>query len=115
MDDAAPPHLPPVHEALLDLRTVDQLFADIATTTELLSVTMKGGATHRASPLVAGSADELERARRALLAGEIRGVQIRYLHDGKEWWDTLMLTREGVKLIRIDHQLALTPPPGSDT
>ena len=33
----------------------------------------------------------------------VRGVQLRYLYQHSEWWDTLMWTQRGMKLVRIHH------------
>jgi hypothetical protein len=34
-------------------------------------------------------------------------VQLRYRHRGEEWWDTLMPSGSGIRLIRISHTRAL--------
>lgn len=101
--------LPPLQEAVIDEATLDQLFFDIAEVAELVSVSLKGGATARAGDLSrAGSGgDELALARRALSDGTALGVQIRYRFAGSEWWDTLLRTPSGVRLVRVRHEDAL--------
>jgi hypothetical protein len=46
----------------------------------------------------------LEQARQLLLEGRARGIQIRYHYDGADWWDTLMRTPQGIRLVRIRHE-----------
>lgn len=101
--------LPPLQEAVLDGATLDQLFFDIAKAAEVVSVSLKGGATARAGdlPRAGSGGDELALARRALSDGTALGVQIRYRFAGSEWWDTLLRTPSGVRLVRVRHEDAL--------
>lgn len=89
--------LPEVHEATLDASTERSLFTDIETLTELLGVTLKGAPTEmvQEGPLT------LDEALAVWRAGGARGLQIRYRHQGVEWWDTLMRTPGGTRLVRI--------------
>jgi hypothetical protein len=89
--------LPELQEALLDERTLDQLFFDVKHAAELLGVSFKGGEQERA----ASSGATLEQAREALREGWVLGVQLRYRFRGREWWDTLLRTDQGVRLVRI--------------
>ncbi len=98
----------PVQDAILDRETVDRLFFDIAHAAELLGVTTKGGA----ETMAGSESQDLEAARRALHERRVFGVQLRYRHAGTEWWDTLMATPHGIRLIRIDHGAALRSPAG---
>lgn len=104
MNDPAttPDALPPVQIAVLDAATVDQLFFDIGAAAQLIEIVVKGGGELHAE---AGPLD-LARARDALVSRRILGVQLRYRHAGKEWWDTLMHTDGGVRLVRIEHTFA---------
>lgn len=94
-DDDAP--LPPLQTALLDAVDVDRLLSDIAACGELIEVRVKGAPCERAE--AGGSA--LARARMALDGGAL-GVQLRYRHDGREWWDTLVRASGGVRLVRVE-------------
>ena len=94
------PDLPPVHQAVLDEATLEQLFQDIEGCTRLLEIIVKGAATDYALE----SNPSLTEAREALLSGQVRGIQIRYLYDNKQWWDTLIRGTEGIRLTRIAHQ-----------
>ena len=40
-------------------------------------------------------------AQAGLAAGDFRGVQVRYVYEGKEWCDTLLAAPGGVRLVRI--------------
>lgn len=94
--------LPPMQIAVLDTATLDQLFFDLAAAAELIEVIVKGGGElhAKAGPPV------LDEAREAFVSRAILGLQLRYRHAGKEWWDTLMHTEEGIRLVRIEHTTA---------
>ena len=91
--------LPIIHEALIDSETLDRLFSDVATCAELLEVIPKLTARNFVHP----SQISLAEARDMLISQQLRGVQLRYLFEGSQWWDTLLRTSEGVRLIRISH------------
>jgi hypothetical protein len=91
--------LPELQDALLDEKTVDRLFFDVKHAAELIGVAFKGGSQERASATAAG--DALDQAREALRAESVLGVQLRYRHRGREWWDTLLRTPAGIRLVRI--------------
>jgi hypothetical protein len=84
-------------DAILDHATLAQLFADIEGAAELIDVRRKGG------PEAHASASTLADAAEALRHGE--AIQLRYRWGGAEWWDTLMATSTGVRLVRIQHPL----------
>lgn len=48
----------------------------------------------------------LDDARQLLRARTVRGLQIRYRHDGADWWDTLMVVGQNFRLVRIRHEFA---------
>jgi len=89
--------LPELNEGLLDTATLDQLFADLAACATHIEVRLKGAAARRAH---AGTTT-LSDARSALLAGAVRGAQVRYLWDGQAWIDTLIRGPEGVRICRM--------------
>lgn len=89
------PPLPALEEGLLDVAGLRALLDDIQTCTIVREVQVKGGPTRRAD------AGDLDGARRALLTGEVRGVQIRYEHQGGTWRDTVLVTPRGYKVVRI--------------
>lgn len=96
----APPALPPVHEGSLDEATLDALFRDVAAAATLLAVVVKRG--RAAEP--PRSPGALEDARAALRSGAVRAVQLRYRHEGREWWDTISTSAPGRwRLVRIAH------------
>lgn len=89
--------LPDLHQAILEAAQVEAYFADLAEHAALQEITAKSGPrTHAAeAPLT------LDQAHRALLQGDVRGVQIRYDFQGDTWWDTLMAGPQGIRLVRL--------------
>jgi hypothetical protein len=93
--------LPQLQDAILDPETLEQLFRDIQRCAVVDEVLLKGGALAMASE----KSVQLVEAQDALRDKQVAGVQIRYWYDGANWWDTLMHTPRGVRLIRIEHRL----------
>ncbi len=91
--------LPDVQDQVIDLATLRRLFSDIELASELVGVSLKGGARERTS---GESGTTLGEALEALASGSARGAQVRYLHQGREWWDTVMRAGEGYRLVRIE-------------
>jgi len=91
--------LPDLQQAVLDEVTLADLFRDIELATELIGVTRKDGPESRAAeePLTLVEAHEL------LRTGQTRSVQLRYRYEGTQWWDTLIRTPTGVRLVRVRH------------
>lgn len=98
-DFEKPAPLPELQDAVLDGAAVEALFADLAEHTTIGEIILKGGPTERGRVVQPSLAE----AAAALASGTVRGVQIRYLHEGREWWDTLMRVGDGVRLVRIEH------------
>ncbi len=94
--DAEAP-VPDVHEARLDGATLRALLTDIETLAVVTGVSIKGAPADYASDAGQG----LGLVADQLLAGRVRGVQIRYRHGETEWTDTLMNTGGMVRLVRI--------------
>jgi hypothetical protein len=94
--------LPQLQDALLDPETLERLFQDIQRCGVVQEVLLKDGAGAMASE----KSVPLPEAMTALREGRVLGVQIRYWYDGATWWDTLMSTPRGVRLIRIEHRLS---------
>lgn len=88
------------HEAMLDPATLQRLFIDLDGAAEVLAVLAKGGGTTRAH----GGTMTLEEGRQLFMSNKIKGLQIRYRYEGAEWWDTLMHTPEGVRIVRIEQE-----------
>lgn len=91
-----PVELPPVYAEDLDDDAVRDLLRDIELRGSILEVRLKGGAQARATPARQG----WEAARSAFASGQVVGLQVRYAHEGAVWCDTLMRTRDGVRLVR---------------
>ncbi len=92
--------LPELSVGVLDAPTLAALFDDLERHAEVLDVITKGGPVQQTS----AANMPLRVAQTLLLTGGIRGVQIRYIWDGAEWRDTLLATREGVRLVRMKRQ-----------
>ncbi|HVU05633.1 MAG TPA: hypothetical protein VHE30_27985 [Polyangiaceae bacterium] len=85
---------------VLDLAAVERLFEDLAFETQVLSVALRA-AEAAASPAEGASGPTLRAAKQALLSGEATGAQLRYVHAGTEWWDTVMRTSAGFRVVRV--------------
>lgn len=92
-----PIEFPDLHESILDEARLDALFNDIAMEAQVLSVLLKGGA----EVLAEGGDVALSEALTMLKAGRVRAVQVRYVHRGKAWTDTLLRTASGYRVVRI--------------
>jgi hypothetical protein len=95
--------LPDLHQAEVDRGTVEELFRDVALDAELLEVRVKGAARGH----VGDETVDLAAARALLLSGDVRGVQLRYVHRGETWWDTVMALPGGAyRIVRIRPPIA---------
>ena len=92
--------LPDLNEAILDAATIEQLFRDLEACTQITEIIPKFAERR----MVTEQTLSLEQARQLLLGGQARGIQIRYRYDGADWWDTLMQTPQGIRLVRIRHE-----------
>lgn len=93
------PPVPLMVEGTVDAATLQQLFTDLTTAAVILAVKEKGGP---ASYALAGEHD-LETARRRLLAGEARAIQLRYRFAEHEWTDTILAIPGGFRVVRCRH------------
>lgn len=94
--------LPEMVSAALDGGALERLFEDLAYETTVLGVSLKfpdagPDAPERGEPT-------LRRARAALLSGEATGAQLRYVHAGVEWWDTVLRTGDAYRVVRVKKQ-----------
>lgn len=92
-----PIEFPDLHESMLDEAKLDALFNDIAMEAQVLSVLLKGGA----EVLAEGGDVALSDALAMLKGGRVRAVQVRYVHRGQGWTDTLLRTASGYRVVRI--------------
>lgn len=93
------PDLPPMNDALLDDSALADLFRDVQHLAQLDEIIIKTGPGHVNDQ----QSVSLEEAQRLLTEKSVRGVQLRYRHQNTTWWDTLMPTPNGVRLVRIKH------------
>ena len=91
--------LPPLQQTVLDGPTTAALFRDLAACTRVLSITPKTAAAGHTTGTIT-----LDAAATGLRDGSLRGVQIRYHYDEREWCDTLIATPTGLRVVRISTQ-----------
>lgn len=81
----------------LDANGVQQHLTLIKNTAQQVELRIKGGDVAYSE----ASADQLADLGRQLVDGTIVAVQLRYLHDGEEWCDTLMRAKKDYRLVRM--------------
>lgn len=91
--------LPPLQVAELDQDKLSELFADIDALGEGLDVLVKRAAGH----IDGDERVSLATAKQLLEQRSIQGVQLRYRFRGADWWDTLICTESGVRLVRMQQ------------
>lgn len=96
-----PPELPTINEAILDANTLSQLFEDVSRCTHLIEIIVKRDPRSQ-TPDATHTLDE---ARQMLEEGAAMGIQLRYSYDGAQWWDTLIRTPAGIRIVRIRHDV----------
>jgi hypothetical protein len=95
------PPLPDLLQSDIDEATLRQLITDIGTHTEIMEIIPKrapGYVEENPAPL------QLDEAYQMLANRSVRGLQLRYRHLGKTWWDTVMPLPGGLfRIVRIEH------------
>jgi hypothetical protein len=96
--------LPDLLQSDIDEATVRQLITDIGTHTEVIEIIPKhapGYVEENPAPL------QLDEAYCMLASRTVRGLQLRYRHQGKTWWDTVMPLPGGLfRIVRIEHHFS---------
>ena len=98
MPDTRDIEFPDVNQGSLDEATRAQYFRDLEHA-EVFAVLVKGGPERYANQ----RSMELATAKKLFDKGLCHGLQIRYLWQGEEWWDTLFRTPREVRLVRIQQ------------
>ena len=96
--DPTHPDVLPLYQAELDVDTLDALFRDLAGVPHVKVVVRDAVHTYVRE---ATSQLDLVGARARLDAG--KAVQLRYVYEGAEWWDTLTPHDGIVRLVRVRH------------
>ena len=91
--------LPALNLGLLDGESLRDLFVDIESAAELVSVFVKRAEDQHGEVATESLARLLELIRER----QVLGAQVRYRHAGRFWCDTLMVTEAGVRLVRIEQ------------
>lgn len=97
------PPLPELHQSEIDEVTLAQLITDLGNHAEILGIAPKFG------PGYVGKQEtiQLDEAYRLLTDREVRGIQIHYRHDAKNWCDTLMPIPDGrFRIVRMEQPFA---------
>lgn len=94
--------LPEVFADDLSADRLGEVIRDIELCAEVLDVRLKRRASERADD----EALSLRDAMQLLVEGDALGLQVRYVHGGAEWWDTVLRAGGGYRLIRVRPQLA---------
>lgn len=97
MNDSPPLELPELHSGDLDAATLAALIDDLERHAVVLDVLVKGAPGEHVSPTPV----PLREAWLQLISRTVRGVQVRYLWQGAEWRDTLMLVPGAVRVVRM--------------
>jgi hypothetical protein len=79
---------------VLSKASVEAFFGDLGLDTTVIEMRVKGGAAEGVVPT-------LRAARDAFLRGGASAVQIHYAYKGEDRWDTLMHTRDGIRMARV--------------
>jgi len=93
------PLLAALHEGIIDRKRLQAVLEDISAHTEILVVLTKGSTTSRSGE----SSWTLDQAEAALVAAEVRGIQVRYQWQNQEWWDTIIRHGEHFRLVRVQQ------------
>jgi hypothetical protein len=96
--EASDVEFPDMHQGTIDGATLAQYFRDLEHA-QIFDVLIKGAPEKYAEE----GPFSLEEGRALFSAGTVRGLQIRYLWNGAEWWDTLMRGAQGVRIVRVQH------------
>ncbi len=89
--------LPALQQQILDEETIDVLAQDLSALATILEVRGKGGSRAHANTEALTLADAVA----SLRVGKLRGVQVHYLYNHREWSDTLTASPAGIRLTRI--------------
>lgn len=102
--------LPPVFDIVLDDDKVAALIFDVRHAAELIAVNTRDTAgkiqAYSQSP-----GDALDAAFLDFRDRKAAAMQLRYRFHNEEWWDTLLRTPDGVRLVRISHTQARASEP----
>jgi ferredoxin-type protein NapG len=99
LSSAAAPEieLPELHEGDLDGAGLRALFRDLSAAAQITQVRCKQAPGQRAEP----AARTAEEALALILAGHVRGVQVRYRYEEQDWCDTVLAKGDGYRVVRV--------------
>lgn len=95
------PPIPEMREMIFGEEQLTSFIDDLKKFTQIESVQTKGGETLHADE----RQPELDEAFTALRQGAVRGIQIRYHHNGFDWTDTVFNVASDYKIVRCQHPI----------
>lgn len=95
--------LPELQQSYLSPQLLQAYAADLLECAVIFDLQLKLAA--EAYVADSGASLSLDEALGALERREVLGLQVRYMWQEQAWWDTLMWTPEGLRLVRISPQL----------
>lgn len=94
--------MPDLYEGELDEAGIDALFEALEGVPGGVEVIVKWRPGQAVPPQRARL--DLAAARSIVARRQARAVQLRYRFEGEDWWDTLMLGPERVRVVRVRHR-----------
>lgn len=95
------PPIPEMREIIFGEEQLSSFIDDLKNFTQIESIQTKGGETLYADE----PSLKLDDAFIALREGAVRGIQIRYHHNGFDWTDTVFNAANDYKVIRCQHPI----------
>jgi|GEM_PF-1046499 hypothetical protein len=96
LQNADVPPIPLLVEGLISEQVLQQLFLDLVYAAAILSVQVKHDRFAQSST----ASTTLDDACEQLKSRNVRAVQIRYLFDGSEWFDTIIRISDQFRVVR---------------
>lgn len=95
------PPIPEMREMIFGEEQLSSFIDDLKNFTQIESIQTKGGAGLYADE----RQPKLDDAFTALRNGAVRGIQIRYRHNGFDWSDTVFSIASDYKIVRCQHPI----------
>ncbi|QDT98995.1 hypothetical protein [Gimesia aquarii] len=95
------PPIPEMREIIFGEKQFADYISDLKNCTQIQAVQTKGGETLYADE----SQLKLDHAFTTFRKGAVRGVQIRYHHNGFDWTDTVFKLASDYKIVRCQHPI----------
>ncbi len=100
--------LPDLNTTILNIGEVEQLLSDIEQFAQVTEIIPKFAARDHVQDT---SSITVQQARELLASRGVRGLQLRYRYENADWWDTLMVSGDRFRVVRIRHDFDLNERP----